>query len=774
MPKQGTRAEVNTFVKGLITEASPLNFPANASLDEVNFELLRNGTRRRRKGIQKASASFTASNVASTANNSFVWNSVDGNASLEFVVVQVGNVLSFLNLSNGVSSGSLVATLSLPKFSATKKYSFSTINGNLLVASGATIVYCVAYNGTFTLTERVLKVRDVWGVQESDAGQEADATVQPTVLTETHKYNLQNQSWGIPRKDKVGTPVDPVAYYKADLGKYPSSTETVWNGLQFQPVEVDTTETPGEVNTTSTGSPGTAGGATATTTVDPDTGEYTTTTSVEPGGLGGLITSVARQAAPTKVTNYKDPYERMFNSLYVDRLGADLKAAKGYYIIELLNRGASRLAATNNNHTKFPLIPAATGFKQDYNTYGASLVCEFSGRVFYSGFDGTVVDGDVRSPSLGDYVVFSKLVQSDVDIDLCYQEGDPTSRESSDIVDTDGGFISISGAKNIIALRNLGAKLLVFASNGVWSIAGGNDYGFTATNYKVDKLTSFGCLSPESIVVEGSNLLYWGKSAIYAITPDTVGGFQVQDVTAESIQTFYDKIPDAAKQSCQGIYHPVEKKIRWAYRTGLFSTSADSNELVFDTVLKSFYRHKIGQLSDYSAQVVGIHYSENTGAKYLVANSNNTFTFATYADSTFADWGVVDAKAYVLTGALTASDSAIDKQIPYVTVHMQRTETGTDSNGVPLNQSSCKMSGRWEWANTVASHKISGLYEVYKYRMPLFSLPNSTFDNGFETVISKNKVRGRGKAISLYFETSPGKDCVLLGWSITLNGNGVT
>lgn len=769
MPKQGTRAEVNTFVKGLITEASPLNFPPNASLDEVNFELLRNGSRRRRLGMKREAASFTASGVSTNALNNYVWTGAGDVASVEFVVVQVGNVLSFLNLTNGVSTSSLVGTLTLVKYPTNKKFSFSTVNGMLVVAGGATIVYAVSYNdSTFTLSERVLKVRDVWGVEESDTATEADYTLRPVTLTETHKYNLQNQSWGIPRKDKNGGVVDPVLYYFADLSKYPSSSETVWNGLQFQPVEVKNTETPGEATTSTTSG---AGAASSSTTVNTD-GSYTTTTDVSPGGTG---TSTTTYTAPVVSTEYKDPYERMFNSLYEDRLGADLKAAKGYYIIELLNRGASRLAATTNNNSKFSTIAAATGLKEDYNTAGPSVVCEFAGRMFYSGFDGAVVNGDARSPSLSDYVVFSKLVQSDTDLDLCYQEGDPTSRESSDIVDTDGGFISVSGAKKILAMHYVGSTLLVFASNGVWSVTGGNDYGFSATNYKVVKLTAFGCISAESIVVEGTNILYWGKNAIYAVLHDSVGGFQVQDVTAESIQTLYDNIPEAAKETCQGIYHPIDKKIRWTYRTGtLFTSTAITYELVFDTVLKSFYRHSIGQVAGNQTQVVGVHYSENTGAKYLTVLSGTSFTFSTYADTTFADWGTVDAKAYLLTGALTAGDNAIAKQVPYVTVHLKRTETGTDSDGVPLNQSSCKMAGRWEWANNVASHKISGLYEVYKYRMPMFTLPDSTFDNGFETVISKNKVRGRGKAISLYFETSPGKDCVLLGWSITLNGNGIT
>lgn len=768
MPKQGSRAEVNTFVRGLITEASPLNFPANASLDEVNFELKRDGTRRRRLGmaVESGSSFRSVPNLSSdSTTNTYVWSGVNGDYSLEFLVVQIGNVLEFFNTNLKPTINQIIGSVTLP-FSPNVRYSFASINGRLVVAGGSVSFYSIEYNnGTFKSTSRNLKVRDVWGIQESDVPTEADDTFQPITLTETHKYNLQNQSWAIPRKNKEGVLVDPVAYYFADLTKYPSSSETVWNGLQFQPVETNRTETPGEATSTTTGNSG-SGDTTSTTVVDPATGEYTTTTSVAPNTAVDILTSIVTKS-PTVDVKYNDPYERMFNSLYVDRLGANLKAAKGFYVIELLNRGASRLAATTANHDKYPTITAASGFKGDSNTSGASVVCEFAGRIFYSGFDGVVVDGDARSPSLADYVVFSKLVQNDQDIDQCYQEGDPTSRESNEVVDTDGGFISISGAKRIVALHNIGSKLIVLASNGVWSIAGGNDYGFTATNYKVDKLSTFGCVSPESVVIEGSNLLYWGKNAIYAVVPDQVGGFTVQDITADSIQTLYNGIPDSGKSTSVGEYDPVEKKMRWIYRYNSLC-----KELVFDVVLKCFYQH---QIDNSLYKVVGMFYSPvlSVQIKYLTI-TQNSYAFSTYSNTQFSDWGRVDAKAYLLTGATTAGDSAIDKQVPYVTVHMLRTETGVDANGVPLNQSSCMMSGRWEWATDVVSHRISGLHEVYKYRLPQFAIPNGTFNNGFQTIISKNKVRGKGKAISLYFETSPGKDCQLLGWSLTINGNGIT
>ena len=51
MPQSNQTGEFNTFVGGLVTEASPLTFPENASIDEANFELDRNGSRSRRLGM---------------------------------------------------------------------------------------------------------------------------------------------------------------------------------------------------------------------------------------------------------------------------------------------------------------------------------------------------------------------------------------------------------------------------------------------------------------------------------------------------------------------------------------------------------------------------------------------------------------------------------------------------------------------------------------------------------------------------------------------------
>ena len=68
MPQKLSQKVVNTFIKGLITEAGELTFPEDASIDELNCLLERDGSRRRRLAVE-----VEASNVLSTftVNNDF-------------------------------------------------------------------------------------------------------------------------------------------------------------------------------------------------------------------------------------------------------------------------------------------------------------------------------------------------------------------------------------------------------------------------------------------------------------------------------------------------------------------------------------------------------------------------------------------------------------------------------------------------------------------------------------------------------------------------------
>lgn len=755
MTKQGTRVEVNTFVRGLITEASPLNYPANASIDEVNFELKRDGTRQRRLGmgfedgyVFHSASPLNGIGYQTKTTSTYIWEGAGGVLDVTFLVFQVGNQLKIHNLVDArtpVSGAGFKVSLTLD-FAAEAEYSFTTINGKLVIASGNTHVAIVDYEGgtLFNLEYIPLKVRDVWGIEEPkeleedpqyrpkggagpppppppqnsytdpDGDEDADGVpnyADPTPFGEpetppwevpgneinpVHEYNLMNQGWGIPRKNKAGELVNPINEYFGELYCYPSNSETVWTGLQFQAVE---------------------GAA--------------------------------------------DPYERMFNNLYVDRFGLDIGSGKGYFILDLHNRGNARKGEVDKNKNKYPVMPLGKSYPGDYMTTGASVVATYSGRVFYTGFTSEVKDGDKRSPVLNDYVFFSRLVKSDSDINKCYQESDPTSRDSSDVLETDGGFLRISGAKNILRLATLGQRLVVIASNGVWSVSGGSDYGFSASNFRVDKITSFGCIAPNSVVEVNGSLLYWGAESIFKIGSDQMGTLVVEDFSAASINSYYDAISLRIKKACVGVFDSVEKKVRWILHMNRFiNIGFASTELIFDTLIGCYYQHKIEGYEEIG--INSIFFTPETGVGYIALRRDALnivkYTFATYKDTTFRDWkdidGVgVDAKAFLLTGALTAGDSGIDKQAPYITLHFRKAEP-----------SSCLMRSQWEWSNDPGSHKFSSLVETYRSRT----------GEGFDTVISKSKLRGKGKAISLYFETSPYKDCQLLGWNLTINGNAVT
>lgn len=65
----------------------------------------------------------------------------------------------------------------------------------------------------------------------------------------------------------------------------------------------------------------------------------------------------------------------------------------------------------------------------------------------------------------------------------------------------------------------------------------------------------------------------------------------------------------------------------------------------------------------------------------------------------------------------------------------------------------------WDWsiaattANTSDSHKFGRQFQAFKKR------------RGYSVSITKNKIRGRGRALQLRFESEAGKDFNLLGWA---------
>lgn len=765
MAKQSLKVEINNFVGGLNTEASPLNFPPNATIDEENFELKKNGVRERRFGLDfevghsLIDTGLTLAQYREVSTNTFKWINAGGVAFNEFFVVQIGNLLKIFDSQvNSVSAQGFLTDIVVSNFPSNVKYSFTSVDGILTVVSGSEEVFIVEYDedtGTFSSRYGRINVRDLWGVEVQSSGYEDSVLFRAATAPEEHIYNLRNQSWAAPRRpiqSNLNTQVDPIDNYRQNLGVFPSNSEVVWAGMVFRA----------------------------------DTGP---------------------------------PSEQFQWNIMRDTFGADTLAAKGSFIIDLLRRGTSRLQKYQENQSSHPsLVYNVTSLPADITVGGPKAVTEFAGRVWFAGFGGQVVDGDQRSPSLSSSVFFSQLVQSPKDIFKCYQEGDPSSRDSSDILDTDGGFIRISGASNITAMVAMGRSLVVLAENGVWEISGTANNGFTATSYESSKLSSYGCISPYSVIVDGEALYYWSEDGVYIATRDQYGDLKVESISQDTIQTLYEEIPAVQKRNVVGVLDRFDKKIRWLYNTDSdLELENYSAEIVLDTNIGAFYKNRIFNLPQNSPEVIGVlegsEYFKGTvftqvladldpvvvegdpvlyetsttrsgvrSVRYLTAfNISGTvhITFSQYRNLEFRDWftanGVgVDAKAYMLTGAITAEDTTIHKQVPYLIMHMYRTEIGVE-NEEPSQQSSCLVRSQWDWANSPASRKWSPFFQAYRYRRPLFvEGPLDLYDSGFETVVTKNKIRGRGRAFSFYMETEPYRDCRIIGWALDVNGNSKT
>lgn len=159
---------------------------------------------------------------------------------------------------------------------------------------------------------------------------------------------------------------------------------------------------------------------------------------------------------------------------------------------------------------------------------------------------------------------------------------------------------------------------------------------------------------------------------------------------------------------------------------------------------------------------------------------NEDITISEYNSYSFLDWvssgTSFNYNSYVITGYDVSGDMMRKKQAIYLKVFCKRTEeayTLVSGNVVLNRQSSCKVQSQWQWNNSAAQGKWGTIFQAYRFIKPQPVNPSSgdTFDYGDTVIVTKNKLRGRGDALSLYFQSEQGKDMKLLGWGLEMTQN---
>ena len=170
---------------------------------------------------------------------SYLWEGVGGDPAKSYVAIQLGSYLYIFNPGGGVSGETVLVSLQILPILDQLTVSMASVEGYLVIVTGAPDIFIV--DSAFSLTSYRLKIRDLFGVQETENPMfEIDPQMRGG-LTPQHYYNLYNQGWGIPRYPwQVGSPTltDAVSLgsdYQAG-SQSPSNSDTVWSGLDFKPI----------------------------------------------------------------------------------------------------------------------------------------------------------------------------------------------------------------------------------------------------------------------------------------------------------------------------------------------------------------------------------------------------------------------------------------------------------------------------------------------------------------------------------------------------------
>ncbi|MCW8983135.1 MAG: hypothetical protein OQK13_03740, partial [Gammaproteobacteria bacterium] len=596
-----------------------------------------------------------------------------------------------------------------------------------------------------------IKVRDIWGVDDPLKIDE-----RPETLSPQHAYNLANQGW---------------KFYQARLVRDV--------GVQTETVTV--VDDPG----------------------DPQSGTSTTIVVTDDGGWPSNADLVTYGISET------DEDDRFKEKLYSTVPFGTTPAPKGAAIVRLTNMGFDRFDFADRDRGFTDYLELST--LNDYAPSGPRSVATYAGRVFFAGFVESTTAVNDKYPQLTSTIVFSRSVQTQEDIVKCYQAADPTTLDS-EIVDSDGGSLQLAGSGFIYKMVSTGRSLLVFASDGVWEIYS-TDQLFSATNYQVRKLTNVGCSSPNSVIVVENIPMYWTDYGIYALQPDQVSdSFVATNITASTIQSFYDKIDASSVRKSFGFYDKFDKKARWLYSsTGNSEAGTETfdRELIFDSRLQSWYTNvyptvdgkrlsgmvSLNSFSEIEVQDDVISGEDNvlvgsdevvvTGTlpergkrsyKYIVKDLNELdIAFYEFNQGDFKDYGTVDAEAVMITGPYTGGDSVRRKSSSYLTVQMRKTETGFQNvNGAvqPINPGSCIVETRWDWTDLAKAGKFNNPIEMYRHRRHYIpSGLSDEYEDGNTVLTTKSRLRGSGRSLALKISSSPEKDLDLIGYNIQLTQN---
>ena len=711
MPQSLNQKAVNNFVRGLVTEAAELTFPEGASVDELNCDLRRDGTRRRRLGVAYETgnvlSTYTLGDAEQTATGS--WVNVGGNADLEFLVFQKGARLYFYNkgalpYSNQVESNSVnLASYeqSGSNGADTAKCQFTSIKGNLVVSSPEINTIAIQYSsGTFTVTQISFDVRDF--EFQGDTSTYFDNDSSPS---QDRKYDAQNAGWNTGN----GAPTDltkrlthPWYAGKDSSGNYDSAEwEKVYGGTTL-------TANGHYILDFFSKNRGSASGLTGLTKMtDTESSRFRCAES-----FSGRVFYAGIDSAENAGTI-------LFSKLVetVDDLGIchQQNDPTSEYISDLLDTDGGVIR-----------IPDAVKIQRLYAYQNSLFVFAENGVWQISG-----VDGVFRASSFSvNRVTRVGILQPQTFVEA---EGIPFwwSRFGIHTLQTDP--VSGQGQEQNLTLPTVQT---------FW-----------------DAIDADAKLKVTAVYDAINKRIYWGYPDANETVASKLNNFLILDVP---LQAFFPwKISDQASSTdCV-----VGLAFYSGYGASEVALDVTSNNGVDDVVTSAGDDVVSTQVSNTTTGDPAIILISRDGG-------TNKITFGAFTGIDFLDWGDTNYSSFAETGYDFIGDLVTKKNAPFIVTYCRLTETGFTGNESAgyeaVRPSGLKVSAAWDFAENFGTSQ-----QVYRLKYPVF--PNNSnlndFDYPEDVITSRVKIRGHGRSMRIKYESEQGKDFLLLGWGMIQGRN---
>ena len=398
---------------------------------------------------------------------------------------------------------------------------------------------------------------------------------------------------------------------------------------------------------------------------------------------------------------------------------------------------------------------------------------------------------------------------------LCYQRANPTSIQDNALVDTDGGYISLEDSGTHLWMEAIDNDLVLGTDNGIYVISAGSRGYFVPDDYSVRKISSNCVLGPDSVVNTGQSLHVVTSEGIIIVAYEKVGFgekiLEVASLTDNKIDTTFKSL-DIDKRRVVGVYDSDDRKVVWAFPPQIETVHgialASCPVLNYSLIHKAWFKYDLPKDGTIGSMVFIPSCARTTtynNIRYLLmslgggigsgnllevaewaveealgplgygawtTNHNVGERFVDYTDNGTFSIPRPATPAYMLTNSISYGGQQRWSQINYLTALNHNVSTGaitvagegTVTENIP---GSTLLQARWDWTDDEVFGKYSPPQETYRFRRSYFPVADiSLYNRGEPILVSKIKVRGRGREFKLYWAAQDMNDSHIEGWAI--------